>query len=113
MGPAFAGMTKWGATIDTDRVVETAPLVYFPRMRHISFGKLRAHLAKHLDDVLASRTALVVKRANSEPVVILPLSELRSLRETLHLLSTPANAEHLCTSIASLDASDRRDESRR
>ena len=34
----------------------------------------------------------------------MPLAELEGLRETLHLLSTPANAERLRQSITELDA---------
>jgi len=73
-------------------------------MTHVSFSDLRANMAKHLDRVLADRSELVVTRQNHEPVVILPLAELEGLRETLHLLSTPANAEHIRASVAELDA---------
>lgn len=73
-------------------------------MSHISFTDLRANMAKHFDQVEADRTELVVTRQNHEPVVILPLAELEGLRETVHLLSTPANAERLVRSIAELDA---------
>ena len=73
-------------------------------MSHVTFTELRANMAKHLDEVLANRDELVVTRQNHEPVVILPLAELEGLRETLHLLSTPANAEHIRNSIAELDA---------
>jgi antitoxin YefM len=70
----------------------------------VSFSELRANMAKHLDQVLTDRDELVVTRQNREPVVILPLAELESLRETLHLLSTPANAEHLLGAVAELEA---------
>jgi antitoxin YefM len=73
-------------------------------MTHVSFTDLRANMAKHLDRVVADRSELVVTRQNHEPVVILPLAELDGLRETLYLLSTPANAEHIRNSIAELDA---------
>jgi len=73
-------------------------------MSHISFTELRANMAKHFDRLEADRTELVVTRQNHEPVVILPLAELEGLRETVHLLSTPANAERLVGSIAELDA---------
>jgi antitoxin YefM len=72
-------------------------------MTHITFTELRANMAKHFDKVEADRAELVVTRQNHEPVVVLPLAELDGLRETLHLLSTPANAEHLRASIADLD----------
>jgi antitoxin YefM len=73
-------------------------------MSHVTFTELRANMAKHFDRLEADRTELVVTRQNHEPVVILPLAELEGLRETVHLLSTPANAERLAASIAELDA---------
>lgn len=72
-------------------------------MTYVSFSELRANMASHLDRVLSDRTELVVKRGKKEPVVILPLAELEGLRETLHLLSTDANAAHLRESMAQLD----------
>lgn len=73
-------------------------------MLHVTFTDLRANMAKHLDRVEADRAELVVTRQNREPMVILPLAELEGLRETIHLLGTPANADHLRRSIAELDA---------
>ncbi len=73
-------------------------------MGYITLTELRANMAKHFDRIEQDRTELVVTRQNHEPVVVLPLAELEGLRETLHLLSTPANAEHLHRSIAELDA---------
>lgn len=73
-------------------------------MKHVSFTELRAQMAKYFDRVEADRDELIVTRQNHEPVVVMPLAELEGLRETLHLLSTPANAEHLLRSIAEAEA---------
>jgi antitoxin YefM len=73
-------------------------------MGYVSFTELRANMAKYLDQVEADRQELVVTRQNHEPLVVMPLAELEGLRETLYLLSTPANAEHLRRSIAEADA---------
>ena len=73
-------------------------------MDHVTLTDLRANMAKHFDKLEEDRTELVVTRQNHEPLVIMPLAELEGLRETLHLLSTPANAERLRQSIAELDA---------
>lgn len=73
-------------------------------MRHVSFTELRASMASHFDRVEADRDELIVTRQNHEPLVVMPLAELEGLRETLHLLSTPANAEHLFRSIAEANA---------
>lgn len=74
------------------------------KMGYVTLTELRANMAKHFDKLEQDRTELVVTRQNHEPVVIMPLAELEGLRETLHLLSTPANAERLRQSIAELDA---------
>ena len=73
-------------------------------MTQVTFTELRANMAKHFDRVETDRSELVVTRQNHEPVVVMPLAELEGLRETLHLLSTPANAEHILKSVAEADA---------
>jgi antitoxin YefM len=73
-------------------------------MRHVTFTDLRNNLATHLDKVEDDRDELIVVRQNHNPVVIVALSEWEGMKETLHLLSTPANAEHLLNSIADADA---------
>lgn len=70
----------------------------------VALTELRANMASHFDKVEQDRTELVVTRQNHEPVVIMPLAELEGLRETLHLLSSPANAERLRQSIAQANA---------
>ena len=73
-------------------------------MRPVSLTELRANMAAHFDRIEADRTELVVTRQNREPMVIMALSEWEGMRETLHLLSSPANAERLRRPIAALDA---------
>jgi antitoxin YefM len=73
-------------------------------MKHVTLTELRANMAKYFDQVEADRDELIVTRQNHEPVVVMPLAELEGLRETLHLLSSPANAEHLLKSIADANA---------
>jgi antitoxin YefM len=73
-------------------------------MGYVTLTELRANMAKHFDKLEQDRTELVVTRQNHEPVVIMPLAELEGLRETLHLLGSPVNAESLRRSIAELNA---------
>jgi len=73
-------------------------------MGHVTLTELRSNMAKHFDQVEADRTELIVTRQNHEPIVIMPLAELEGMRETLHLLSSAANADHLRRSMAELDA---------
>jgi antitoxin YefM len=72
-------------------------------MTHAGFGELRRNRATRFNRVEADRTALVVTRRNHEDLVILPLAEFESLRETVHLLGTPANARRLTEGMAQLD----------
>ena len=72
-------------------------------MGHVNFTELRANMAKHFDQVEADRSELVVTRQDHEPLVLMPLAELEGLRETLHLLGSRANADHLQRSIAELE----------
>lgn len=73
-------------------------------MSYISFTDFRANMATHLDRLESDRDELIVTRQNHEPVVIMPLAELAGMRETLHLLGSPVNAQRLLRSIAELDA---------
>jgi len=73
-------------------------------MSYISLTEFRANMATHLDKIEVDRDELVVTRQNHEPMAIIPLAELEGLRETLHLLSSPVNAQRLMRSIAELDA---------
>ncbi|QRE75804.1 type II toxin-antitoxin system Phd/YefM family antitoxin [Methylobacterium aquaticum] len=71
---------------------------------HVSLTDFRQSIATHFDRVERDREELVVTRQGHEPLVLLPLAELNSLRETLHLLGSPANARRLMRSIEQLDA---------
>ena len=73
-------------------------------MPHVSFSELRANMASHFDRVEADRTELIVTRQNHEPVVVVALSEWEAIQETMHLLSSPANADHLRRSIVEAEA---------
>lgn len=76
---------------------------------HTTLSEFRANIARFFDQVEQDRAELVVTRQNHEPCVVMPLSELEGLRETLHLLSSRANAANLFASIAELDAGNGRE----
>lgn len=73
-------------------------------MAIVSFTELRQNLAKHLDQVEEDHDELIVTRKGREPVVVMSLADFESWKETLYLLSSPANAKRLRESIAQLDA---------
>jgi antitoxin YefM len=73
-------------------------------MDHVSYTELRQNLKKHLDKVCDDRAPLLVTRRNGRSVVVLALSDYEAWEETAYLLSNPANAEHLRTSLAQAEA---------
>jgi antitoxin YefM len=73
-------------------------------MPHVNFTEFRQNLASHMDAVCDSRAPLVVTRQKGPSVVVISEEEYEGLQETIHLLRSPQNAEHLLKSIATLDA---------
>ena len=56
-----------------------------------------------LDYVEAHREEAMITRAGHESIVVLPLSEYESLRETMYLMNSLANARRLMDLIAHLE----------
>ena len=69
----------------------------------VTYSDARAKLKEVMDRVIADRTHVVVTRQKAEAVVMVSLSDWNAMQETLHLLSTPKNAERLRESIRQLD----------
>jgi antitoxin YefM len=61
-------------------------------MIHANFTEFRKRLAHYLDRANQDRDAILVTRQGSDPVVVLAQSDYEGMVETLHLLSSPANA---------------------
>lgn len=70
----------------------------------ITYSDTRAHLKKVMERVVADRTPIVVTRQKAEAVVMVSLADWNAMEETLHLLSSPRNAERLRAAIGQLDA---------
>jgi len=68
-------------------------------MRIISFSKARNSLKSVLDSVMDDADCTVITRRDAEDAVVMSLEHYNGLMETLHLLSSPANAAHLRKSI--------------
>jgi antitoxin YefM len=73
-------------------------------MDAVTYSHARQHLAGLMDKVTADREPVIVTRQGAENVVIMSQSEFEGWKETVHLLSSPANLAHLRRSIAQLDA---------
>lgn len=64
-------------------------------MDTIFFSKARAELASLLDRVNDDAAAVEIVRRDKPSAVLIGKDEYESLMETIHLLSSPANAERL------------------
>ena len=70
----------------------------------VTYSEARANLKDVMDRVVSDRTHVVVTRQKAEAVVMVSLSEWNAMEETMHLLSSPRNAERLRASIQQMDA---------
>jgi len=70
----------------------------------LTYSDARAKLKDVMDRVVRDKIPVVIARQKAEAVVMVSLSDWNAMEETLHLLSTPANAERLRASIHELDA---------
>jgi len=68
-------------------------------MRIVSFTEARNRLKAVLDQVVSDNDCTVITRRDSEDAVVMSLDHYNSLMETVYLLKSPANAEHLRKSI--------------
>ncbi|HEX5677465.1 MAG TPA: type II toxin-antitoxin system prevent-host-death family antitoxin [Alcanivorax sp.] len=73
-------------------------------MKIISFTEARNSLKAVLDGVTNDADTTVITRRDAEDAVVMSLDYYDSLMETVHLLRSPANAEHLNKSIAQYKA---------
>ena len=73
-------------------------------MRVISFTEARNGLKGVLDGVVNDADTTIITRRDAEDAVVMSLDYYNSLMETVYLLRSPANAEHLSKSIAQYHA---------
>jgi antitoxin YefM len=59
----------------------------------------RKEMKKYLDLVIEDFETLIINRGKGKGAVLISLDEYNSLMETMYLLSTKANADHLYESI--------------
>ena len=68
-------------------------------MQAITINQAQQNLASFIESVVADAEPVIICTDSGQQVVCLPLDEFNSWKETLYLLSNPANAEHLRRSI--------------
>jgi len=64
-----------------------------------NYTEFRLKLKKFLDDVEQNNEILIIKRGTGKGTVMISLNEYNSIMETMHLLSSKANADRLYESI--------------
>lgn len=70
----------------------------------LSYSDTRANLKEVMDRVVEDHAPVVITRQKAEAVVMISLSDWSAIEETLHLLSSPANAARLREGVAELEA---------
>lgn len=75
-------------------------------MKTVSYTDARNHLAGLIEDAQDNREPITITRNGKASVVMVAEEEYSAMEETLHLLSTPANAERLRESIAQAKSGD-------
>ncbi len=68
-------------------------------MKAANFTEFRTRLKQFLDDVENNNETLIIKRGSGQGTVLISLTEYNSILETVHLLSSKANADRLYESI--------------
>lgn len=69
-------------------------------MKIVTYSEARSALKTVLDRVHDDADITVISRRDGADAVVMSLEHYQSMMETMHLLSTPANAAHLAKSIA-------------
>ena len=64
-----------------------------------NYTEFRMGLKKYLDDIEENNEVLIIKRNSGKGTVLISLDEYNSMMETMHLLSSKANANRLYESI--------------
>ena len=74
-------------------------------MTHVSYTELRQNLSRYLDEAVEARAPLVVTRQGGKGnVVMISEEEFTGWQETVHLLSSPRNAERLLRGMRQFEA---------
>jgi antitoxin YefM len=73
-------------------------------MHAISYTTARAQLAGTMNKVCEDHEPVVITRRGEPSVVMLSLEDYKAMEETSYLLRSPANAQRLLRSIASLNS---------
>lgn len=72
-------------------------------MRAMSYQKVHERYREVLDSVVNDREEVVITRPGQPSVVLVALEDYESLRETVYLMRSPANARRLLAAMERLE----------
>lgn len=72
---------------------------YLCGMEVTTYSNFRQNLKGFMDMVFKNRVPLFVTRAKGNDVVVISKTDYESMQETIHLLSSPKNAERIATAL--------------
>ena len=73
-------------------------------MQAVTLKEAKRHLPRLVEQVLADAEPRIVVTDKGGQVVLMPLDEFNSWKETLYLLASPANAADLRRSLAEVES---------
>ena len=97
-------MVVVGSLHEPDPLAERADYNKEVSMQAVTLKDAKRNLSKLVEQILADAEARIVVTDKGEQVVMMPLDEFNSWKETLYLLSNPANAARLRRSIAEAES---------
>jgi antitoxin YefM len=69
-------------------------------MRIVTYSEARSSLKSVLDQVNDDADVTIISRRDGADAVVMSLDHYQSIMETMHLLSTPANAEAMARAVS-------------
>ena len=73
-------------------------------MKQLSDAEVMARYDEVLDAVAKEGDEVVITREGNAPVVMVAMADYEALKETIHLLRSPANANRLLDAVGRLEA---------
>ncbi len=73
-------------------------------MQAVNYSHARNNLKSLIDDVDENFETYLITTKNEKKAVLISAEEYNSMKETLYLLSTPANRDRLLASIQEIEA---------
>ncbi|ADV46310.1 type II toxin-antitoxin system Phd/YefM family antitoxin [Nitratifractor salsuginis] len=73
-------------------------------MRAVNYSHARNNLKSLIDDVDQNFEEYLITTKNNTKAMLISVDEYNAMKETLYLLSTPANRERLLESIQQIEA---------